>query len=202
MGLGGIPMYWDEEWTLEPTLEGDDASKSEAGVVLFAVIANTTTSACVTPHHLVADVAPISTTCEPAGAVLTASIDLTANGDLMAHRFGIKRGDTLPRMPATLKKNGVPIDLTTATKVTFFFRLSTTPGVAKYRICQILDIGTDETQGKVEVPWDATDTDTVGTYVGEFEILFDGGGRMTVPNDPYEPYTEFDVLADLGTSAL
>lgn len=47
-----------------------------------------------------------------------------------------------------------------------------------------VDDGNDGSKGKVRYAWQAADTDTPGTFWGEFEVTFPAaGGIQTFPND-------------------
>jgi hypothetical protein len=41
------------------------------------------------------------------------------------------------------------------------------------------------TDGTVEYEWGATDTDTAGLYLAEFEVTFAGGIKRTFPGEDY-----------------
>jgi hypothetical protein len=93
----------------------------------------------------------------------------------VSHAFYIKTGDTAPSVEATLKKNGVAIDLTDAASIRF-----------KMRTALPLDepavIVAPATSGQVRYDWGATETDVKGVYDAEFEITWTGGGVQTVPS--------------------
>lgn len=94
--------------------------------------------------------------------------------------FNIKQGDTRPKYVAVLTSNGTPIDLTNATSIKFLMRVE---GQApKINAAAAF---TDRPNGQVTYTWTGSDTDTVATYQGEFEITWSDGGVETVPNDGY-----------------
>jgi hypothetical protein len=93
--------------------------------------------------------------------------------------FNIKVGDRLPVLAATLLDgDGAPVDLTTATGVTFRMRLQGSVSPLFNSACVI----TGATTGQVEYRWGASDTVTAGTYDGEFVVTWTGGKVQTVPN--------------------
>lgn len=107
--------------------------------------------------------------------------------------FTIKRNDRLPKLRATLKQGTPPvaIDLTTADSVTARFKMVGGGGTTFNGACDIIT----PASGIVEYAWGATDTQTSGTYSGEFEIDWGGGLLETVPNDGYFTLT---IVDDLG----
>jgi hypothetical protein len=87
--------------------------------------------------------------------------------------FYIKSGDRLPVLRRVLADtDGTPIDLTGCTVA---FSMGE-PGISvkvSAAACTIVDaIG-----GEVEYPWAAADTNTVGTYRGEFKITETSSGK-------------------------
>ena len=103
----------------------------------------------------------------------------------MSHVFYMKTGDTAPSIEATLKKNGVPIDLTDATAV-------------RFKMGDQLDeaavIVSPATSGQVRYDWGANDADVAGVYDAEFEITWTGGGVQTVPSKGFiRVYIEDDL---------
>lgn len=92
----------------------------------------------------------------------------------------LRVGDRLPKLRRQLvDANGAAIDLTASTVA---FRMwPQTGGALKINngACAIVDAAT----GVVEYSWAAIDTDTAGTFLGEFEITLAGLGQ-TVPADP------------------
>ena len=104
--------------------------------------------------------------------------------------FSIKEGDRLPAYTATLTdEDGDVIDLTGAT-VKFLMTLmgGTTPKVNASATV------VSATAGTVSYSWGASDTDTAGLYIAEFEITA-GGLKRTVPNGDY---FYINILPDLA----
>jgi hypothetical protein len=54
---------------------------------------------------------------------------------------------------------------------------------------------TTPASGIITYEWAAGDTDTVGTYNGEFQITYTSGKMLTVPTVGYK---SIEVIADLG----
>lgn len=109
----------------------------------------------------------------------------------MSNEFSIKRNDTMPSIAASLEdSDDSAIDLTGAT-----VRFLMTPigeSTAKVDAAAII---TDAANGKVKYDWQSEDTDTLGTFVAEWEITYSSGGIETVPSNGW---TTVRVKEDLG----
>ena len=80
----------------------------------------------------------------------------------------IVQNDTRPPLDFSLTQDGAPVDLT-GCAVKFYMKNSTTGSVKiNGATCAI----TDATKGKCRYNWTGSDTDTVGTYLGEVEVTF------------------------------
>lgn len=80
----------------------------------------------------------------------------------------IVQNDTRPPLDFSLTQDGAPVDLTGCT-VKFYMKNSTTGSVKiNGATCAI----TDAIKGKCRYNWTGSDTDTVGTYLGEVEVTF------------------------------
>ncbi len=90
--------------------------------------------------------------------------------------FYIKKGDTAPPLRVFLRqKDGTPIPLGTAT-----VKFHMGNGKVASGSVDVIDVST----AKVEYVWQTADTDTAGSFNGEFEIT-DGGKDQTVPSNGY-----------------
>lgn len=95
--------------------------------------------------------------------------------------FFIKQNDTRPIISATLiDGDGSNVNLDGAT-VKFIMRKVGATSATTDASATIADA----TKGKVTYSWSASDTATVGSYEGEFEVTFAGGGVQTFPNNRY-----------------
>jgi hypothetical protein len=98
----------------------------------------------------------------------------------MSDQFIIKQNDTLPTLTAVLKDaNGTVVDLTNCTVT---FKMGSEIATKTSAAAAI----TSATQGGVSYQWSATDTDTAGVYLGEFEVVQASGLKETYPNN--EPF--------------
>ena len=95
----------------------------------------------------------------------------------------MKRNDTLPALVVrVVDSNGDAVNLTDCA-ATFAMKKKGAAEVLFKSEATIVDPPTD---GRIQYDWVTTDTETAGTYYGEFEILFgtDGvDGKMTLPSD-------------------
>lgn len=97
----------------------------------------------------------------------------------MADYF-VPRGDRLPKLTATFtNEDGTPVDLTTATGVTF--TLTHVDGTVKIAAgaCTV----TDADAGQVEYAWAAADVNTSGDYFGKFTATFPSSLPASFPTD-------------------
>lgn len=87
----------------------------------------------------------------------------------------IVQNDTRPALEFTITQEGLPVDLTGCT-VNFYMKNVDT-GAVKINgsACSIVNAAA----GKCRYLWSATDTNTVGTYLGEIEITFSDGKIQT-----------------------
>jgi len=107
--------------------------------------------------------------------------------------FLIKRNDTLPAIEAVLSDDSGPISLAGAT-VYFTMRreddmidCGTMPSVGAALFKNVAVVVGDQsvgaaTRGKVRYEWAVGDTATAGSYGGEFEVRFGGGGVWSFPS--------------------
>lgn len=110
--------------------------------------------------------------------------------------FAIKRNDTLPYLRVNVKTRGefneiIPYNLSALTACTF--TMSDETGNLKISssnadiVCM--------TGGTIQYAWTNGDTDTSGKYNGEFQLIFSGGTKLTVPTTSY---IEIVVIKDLN----
>ena len=109
----------------------------------------------------------------------------------MAQTFTIKQNDRLPELVATCLVAGLPADLTLAVGVEFHMRAAG-GGVAKVDAAAVV---VNPTGGIVKYAWAAGDTDTVGEFEGEFEVMWSGSRTETFPNVDNILITIVDDLA-------
>lgn len=102
---------------------------------------------------------------------------------LNKYNFVIKRNDTLPALIANVIDKGelyqkLPLDLSNVTAVTFSMM---------NQDCDYIKIASKTTQitcasgGTIQYNWDADDTNESGNYLGEFELFFNDGKKMSLP---------------------
>ena len=87
----------------------------------------------------------------------------------------IVQNDTRPPLEFTLTQDGAPVNLTGCT-VRFYMK-DAVSGSTKISgaTCTV----TDAANGKCRYDWTGTDTNTVGTYLGEVEVTFGDGKIQT-----------------------
>jgi hypothetical protein len=110
--------------------------------------------------------------------------------------FALKRHDTLPALRVVISDDaGYPLDLTSATGVTFSMRLS---GATTLTISSAAAVIEDAENGVVAYYWQAADVDTAGSYVGELEITTPEG-KQSFPSAS-EPPLRIVIDADLNNA--
>tara|TARA_R110001606_G_scaffold374883_1_gene532923 strand:- start:249 stop:572 length:324 start_codon:yes stop_codon:yes gene_type:complete len=107
----------------------------------------------------------------------------------MSDQFIIKQNDTLPTLTAVLKDaSGTVVDLTNCTVT---FKMGSEVATKTSAAATI----TSATQGGVSYQWTASDTDTAGIYLGEFEVVKPTGLKETFPNgEPFRVIVRQDFL--------
>ena len=94
------------------------------------------------------------------------------------------QGDLKPSILATLKyDDGSAVDLSDAQTVKFHMKSKDGTIKIQNRACTIISV----TEGKVRMDWQSGDTDTPGTYYGEFEVVWNDGSTQTFPSKEQEP---------------
>ena len=99
----------------------------------------------------------------------------------MASSFTLKKGARQPVLKAQLLDSAdVAVDLTGAT---VRFRMRARDGNAlKVDVAAAV---TNALEGRVEYAWGATDTDTAGFFLGEFELTHADTTKQVVPSGGY-----------------
>lgn len=100
----------------------------------------------------------------------------------MAEIFYIKRHDLRPPLRLQLLGDDLPVDLSNAGSARLV--MSNIRGVKVDQPVTIL-AQTGETLGIVEYEWQEGDTDTVGTFNAEVEVMWAGSIPETFPADGY-----------------
>lgn len=96
--------------------------------------------------------------------------------------FTIVQNDTAPPINSRLTDSGEPVNLTDVSNI--FFHMED-----RYNRVQISDDLTgrvnivDKTAGEVEYVFKSSDTEDVGTYQAEWEVLYEDGTRETFPSN-------------------
>ena len=98
--------------------------------------------------------------------------------------FKIRQGDTAPPISSTLADNGGPVDLNNASNVRFHMQDQFERVIVEDDLTGRVNI-VDEDLGKVEYVFSTNDTTDVGSYTGEWEVLYDDGRIETFPVDGY-----------------
>jgi len=96
--------------------------------------------------------------------------------------FYIKQNDTAPALRVILKDgDDEAIDLEDAT-IRFHMR---SIGSTTVKVDSIAPAILPYANGIVQYDWSASDTDTAGSYHGEFEVTYADGSIETFPNNGY-----------------
>jgi hypothetical protein len=96
----------------------------------------------------------------------------------------VKQGDLFPTVLTTVRdENGAVVNLTGATNIKFSMRKSRDPSSIK--VDQAAGTLVDGPNGKIGYTWVGSDTDTPGTYEGEFRVTPSSGSPFRVPTDGY-----------------
>lgn len=95
-------------------------------------------------------------------------------------QFRITQNDTAPPIQSKLTDEGVPIDLSNASNITFNMVDKFSRKVISDDLTGRVNI-LDEGSGQVEYTWKDGDTSDVGTYDVEWQVLYDDGKVETFP---------------------
>jgi hypothetical protein len=115
---------------------------------------------------------------------------------MAAQEFDIKQHDLEPPLIVTCLDGGAAVDLTTAVSARLLLR-NLTAGLKVNAFCTILDQSVPANLGKVKYIWQGTDTDTVGVFNGEIEIIWPGNRPQTFPAAKAAKYFKVNVHNDL-----
>jgi hypothetical protein len=106
--------------------------------------------------------------------------------------FKIKRHNLATPLRVTLKDNGAAIPLAGMN----VFLLLSQGDVRRKLLFRRVCVVEDAAAGKIRYDWQAGDTDQVGAFAAEFEVVAQATGlKDTYPNDSYVP---IQVIEDLG----
>lgn len=104
----------------------------------------------------------------------------------------IKRNDIpLTTTFQLLYNDGTAINLTTASTINMFMRLSGSVSFQTFSLAI-----TDAVNGKVSLTWASGDLQTSGTYIAEIQISFTGGFKLTCPSQDYITILIIDDIDD------
>ncbi len=111
----------------------------------------------------------------------------------MSTRYRIKQNDLEPPLEIQLLNGTVPVDLSQAASVHFIMRNRT--GV---KVNRTMEVANQQTaKGVVRYRWVTGDTDTVGTYEAEVQVLWPLDRPQTFPSSQY---LAIEITRELPTS--
>lgn len=110
--------------------------------------------------------------------------------------FDIKQHDLEPPLVVTILDSGLAVDLTTVVSARLMMR-NLAAGLKVNRAMTILDQTDPDNLGKVKLDWQGLDTDTVGDFNAEIEIMWPGNRPQTFPAQKALKYFKIRVLNDL-----
>lgn len=94
----------------------------------------------------------------------------------------LKKDDLEPKYIATLRNaDGTPVDLTNATTVSLIVKQQ--GGVKSFKAAGSF---LDRANGQVQYTWASGNTDTVGTFQMEWEVIWPTNRPETFPNNGYD----------------
>ena len=105
--------------------------------------------------------------------------------------FYIKQNDTRPAITATLIDGDGSLAALTGATVVFKMRKVGETSVTVNSSATVTSVDNAE----VTYTWSASDTSTVGSYEGEFEVTYSSGGVQTFPNSGY---IEIEIVDDIA----
>lgn len=95
--------------------------------------------------------------------------------------FTIVQGDTAPPISSRLSDSGEAVDLTGVSNVRFHLEDKFDRVVISADLTGRVNI-VDAASGDVEYVWRPGDTDDIGSYKGEWEVLYEDGTVETFPS--------------------
>lgn len=107
----------------------------------------------------------------------------------MAADYEVKQHDTGSLIEVTLTDAKGPINLDNAEAIHIYMRSETK--LIKTGAMEVVNAEA----GEVAYTWQPGDLDEAGDYKVEFEIIWESGGKTTIPNNAYKSLT---VHPDLG----
>jgi hypothetical protein len=109
--------------------------------------------------------------------------------------FLIKRGDTGPAIEFTLRdQNGNRVDISGYQDINFYMR-DVEEGLLAVENNVSGGVGVaDAERGNVYYEWESGDTDEIGNYHAELEVIYNDGTRETFPN---KGFIDIEVTEDL-----
>lgn len=93
----------------------------------------------------------------------------------------LKQGDTAPLLERTLFLYGSPVDITGYQSVTFRMQNEYENVIIEDDTSGNVTVE-NAADGKVSYTWQPDDTDEVGHYEAEFEVVFGDGSVVSFPN--------------------
>jgi hypothetical protein len=96
--------------------------------------------------------------------------------------FTITQNDTAPPIRSRLKDSGEPVNLTNVSNVFFYMENEYKEVVVSDDLTGRVNI-LDNTVGEVEYMFKSSETENVGRFKAEWEVLYDDGTRETFPSD-------------------
>jgi hypothetical protein len=103
--------------------------------------------------------------------------------------YEVKQHDTGSLIEVTLTDAKGPVNLGTAEAIHIYMRSDTK--LVKTGAMEVVDAEA----GEVAYTWEEGDLDDPGDYKVEFEIIWESGGKTTIPNAGYKSLT---IHPDLG----
>jgi hypothetical protein len=108
--------------------------------------------------------------------------------------FEIKRGDTAPAFEKSLNDElGQPVNLDGLTELDFHMRDENYETIVNDDTSGGVSVDV-EAGGRVSYQWQSGDTDTLGSYKGEFVVTYDNG---TIQSFPRNGMYDIEVTEDI-----